>query len=936
MATYIKNNIYCELIDIPSPFETITIQANIPTKTTICNIYIPNSQPLRYQDLLDYFSQLPKPIIIVGDFNSHNILWGSINNDNRGKEIEKLCDNTNLIILNNGNPTHISLASNSLSSIDLSLCSSNIAQNIRWWTNDYTYDSDHFPIHLQIGTSVTDESPEKPVIWNTKKADWSRYSLFASVYFNQIQESATNQNASDPDTLVNTFTQHIIYIAENTIPKYHNVNNKRKLPWWNHECSIAIKKAKSDFNKYKKHADNIYLKIEYKKSRAKVRQILNEARKNSWRQFISNQLNSNTSNSQIWKTICRIKGQKYSEVSYTIFDEDDIAHTSPTQKTNILANTFTKNSSDLNYTPQFLAYKHKNEFKFLKESKQIDQQYLSDINIPFSMTELLKALKSCKNTSPGNDNIPSILIQQLPISGLEQLLIIYNKIWLTNTFPSSWKLANIVPIAKPGKNHTLATNYRPIALTCNLCKILEKMINNRLVWILEKSNWFSPFQNGFRKFRSTTNHLTTLHKDICSAFADNLHLVAISFDLEKAFEMVCQQRIVTILSNLGFNGNFLAFIKNFLLNRRIQVKSNNWTSTMNTLENGVPQGSVLSVTLFLMAINDIVSCINPPTKCLLFADDLTVYMTGKNIDNTLIILQKIIDNLSLWCNLTGFKFSSTKTSYIIFHKPRTKITVKSSLFLNGTKLKRCESLKILGLIFDYKLSWLPHINNLKKQCNQKLNIIKSISSTRWGADSQILINTYKALIRSKLDYGAIIYCSATTSTLERLNSVQTTTLRIAFGAFKTSPKNSIITEAHELPLEIRRAALLLNFASSWSLSSNKTFKYSNLEDKHLNKIINKHKHLPSPYHLKAKELLEEFNIQNIQVSKRFLPLFPPWESQNKIIIDLSIYEKSHGKKKPRPSCIELSFPNWWTNIKNITPSLQMALFLMIKKVVPSF
>ena len=112
----------------------------------------------------------------------------------------------------------------------------------------------------------------------------------------------------------------------------------------------------------------------------------------------------------------------------------------------------------------------------------------NELNKKLEISELHSVLKNNKNTSPGPDMIPNILIKQLPDSALKCLLQIYNIIYSKKLFPDIWKRAIVIPIPKPHKDHANKNNYRPIALTFNMCKILEKIINNRLRQYQEKNN----------------------------------------------------------------------------------------------------------------------------------------------------------------------------------------------------------------------------------------------------------------------------------------------------------------------------------------------------------------------------------------------------------------------------------------------------------------
>ena len=119
--------------------------------------------------------------------------------------------------------------------------------------------------------------------------------------------------------------------------------------------------------------------------------------------------------------------------------------------------------------------------------------------------------------------------------------------------------------------------------------------------------------------------------------------------------------------------------------------------------------------------------------------------------------------------------------------------------------------KFLGLTFDSKLTFLPHIKMLKAKCLKALNILKVVSSTDWGADKTILLNLYRSLIRSKLDYGSIVYGSARKSYLKILDTIHHQGLRISLGAFRTSPVESLYVEANEPSLYNRRVKLGLQY-----------------------------------------------------------------------------------------------------------------------------
>ena len=123
------------------------------------------------------------------------------------------------------------------------------------------------------------------------------------------------------------------------------------------------------------------------------------------------------------------------------------------------------------------------------------------------------------------------MLRYLPIETLHILLDIINETWKSDTFPESWREALIISIPKPGKDHFNPLNYRPIALTSCICKTVERMVNERLVWYLETNGLLAKQQCGYRANRSTVDHLIRLETFIRDASIQNQHLVAVFFDL---------------------------------------------------------------------------------------------------------------------------------------------------------------------------------------------------------------------------------------------------------------------------------------------------------------------------------------------------------------------------------------------------------------------
>ncbi|XP_042147017.1 uncharacterized protein LOC121836236, partial [Ixodes scapularis] len=143
---------------------------------------------------------------------------------------------------------------------------------------------------------------------------------------------------------------------------------------------------------------------------------------------------------------------------------------------------------------------------------------------------------------------------------------------------------------------------------------------------------------------------------------------------------------------------------------------------------------------------------------------------------------------------------------------RRGLSLDPTLHLNNIDISVQQEHKFLGVIFDKKLSFVPHLKKLKRKCLSSLNVLKVLSHISWGSDRRCLLRLYNSLVRSRLDYGAVVYDSAQSSTLKMLDPVHHLGLRLASGAFRTSPVLSLYADTHQMSLEKRRQYLSLCYA----------------------------------------------------------------------------------------------------------------------------
>ena len=514
---------------------------------TVCSLYLHPPTPVSSRAIGKLLSQLPAPFLLLGDFNAHSPLWGDPREDQRGRMIEKVISDHDLILLNTGESTFLHSAYNTSSAIDLSITSPSLALELKWQVHDDFCGSDHHPLIISSLNNAVEENTTKS--FNFQKANWN---LFQTLCLSAIDDSLLSSD--DP---IMSLSEKLLSSAKAAIP-VHSKGKGRfpRVPWFSRECKTAInqrKKAQRAF--YKNPSVENYIK--YKQEKAISRYTVKQAKRNSWRNYVSS-LNSNANTKSVWRAVRKLKGKAPKENVH--LKRDNVLVTEPRETANYLGETVARNSSSGHYSHSFQKIKQKQE----KSSPKFYSDNSEPYNKLFSLGELKTSLKRCNDSAPGPDSIHYQFLSHLPNPCLSILLKIFNNIWTTGKIPPSWKKAFVVAIPKPNRDHSDPTNYRPIALTSCLCKSMERMVNRRLMWALEKDNLLSEVQCGFRKNHNTNDHLVRLESFIREAFARKRQVLAVFFDLEKAYDTTWKHGILADLYNLNFRGRLPLFISDFL------------------------------------------------------------------------------------------------------------------------------------------------------------------------------------------------------------------------------------------------------------------------------------------------------------------------------------------------------------------------------------
>ena len=670
-------------------------------------------------------------LIVLGDFNFPNVNW-----DNLTANCNTNTINNNLIIqkryldmfsekgltpvLNNGTVTRRRVVDNVLQESHLDQV---LITNSDFITNAETVSalgkSDH------VGVLVNLKFQNNTEYIQTEKKNWSKISP------DQIQLLGSNINWDFSDNLTNTnhlwdelnskLTSISSHVPVTKIKCTKNGEVLKKEPW---DCSALKRKRKEKDLAWKLFEDT------------PLSQNLNAAlhKQGEFEKKLSEKIieyeakivAAMKTNPKMFYSYLNSK-RKIKESISALKDSMGKLTGSPKDAATLLAKFFATTFTNEPYGP------------LLEECHKEATNIIGDITFSPANVKLL-LLKLDQSKSVGPDGIHPKLLANLAKNDefVSAITLLFKNIYNSGEMPSIWKKANVTALHKKGSKCD-PSNYRPISLTCILCKVYEKIIRNHILEHVSEN--ISRMQHGFMIGRSCLSNLLESF-DIINDFLSEGETVDIFYlDFQKAFDSVPHYRLLMKLKSFGINNKTLDTISDFLSGRTFRVKVGNASSDDFPVGSGIPQGSVLGPLLFLLYINDLPNSILNSVS--LFADDLKMY--GKScMKNT---LQTDLDHLSKWQNIWLLKFNTKDNKCKVMHAGTNN--PKHKYFLDGMELPEIKSEKDLGVLVSDSLSWQPHIDAIVKKANSCVAwVLRSVISR----SPKVMLQIFKSMIRPHLEY----------------------------------------------------------------------------------------------------------------------------------------------------------------------------------------
>ena len=563
---------------------------------------------------------------------------------------------------------------------------------------------------------------------------------------------------NDVNEQFSAFQNHVNLTYCDCFPlKTKYISSYIKTKPWITEDTLAKIKLKSSY--FKRFRDGLISRTEHNRLKNRLNKEINHDKK----LYYLNIFNDSKKNSKkSWKTLHSLLGTKNCK---NHADKIFSGANSDSDRLNIvnkfndffsnIGNTLASQIPDSNNPPTFPTdYIHQNFFIF-----------------PPSYEEISRIILKLKTTWTPTDILPIKLLKKF-----HHILVIPITIMLENSiqkgvFPDELKIARITPIHKED-SFTEPSNFRPISSLFYMSKVYEKFFSLRLLNFCNKYSVISPNQFGFQHGISTTDALIRLTEDIYSALDDKQHYIAAIIDVKKAFDCVNHDILKSKLERYGIRGTPLKWLESYLTDRKCYVQIGPHSSRINTFNIGVPQGSILGPTLFLLYINNLPK-ISDTLQTQLFADDTIVSNIGSNIDVLIDSTNDELCKLNDWTIANKLTIHAGKTKFLMFTN-RLATRQNLSIRILNSVIQPINNCKYLGVYLDEKLNFKAHINYINSKISRHTGILYKI---RDNLPMKARLDYYYAYIYPYLSYNTIIWGSAYQTNLAPLFLQQKRTVR---------------------------------------------------------------------------------------------------------------------------------------------------------------
>lgn len=728
-------------------------------ETTFSAVYCPPKHNNKYDDYNTFFKKLGNRFIAGGDYNAKNLFWGSRLTTTKGRELHKVMKHNNLNCLSTGQPTYWPSDPNKIpdlvdicitKGIDTKKCSVESCLELT---------SDHTPILITMCAQILGK-PKKPSLYSIK-TDWN---YFREILNKHIHLDIPLKTELDIEEAVENITKAIQNAAWQATPDIKEQNYHEKCPTIIKQKIAEKRQARKRWQITRSPTD----KQKYHKLATELKQLLNCLKNDKIQEYLKGLTPTETTDYSLWKATRKIK-RPIHQIPPIRINHNTWARTD-TQKANAFAEHLTS------VFQPFPSHLSATEEETINKELNIPHQ----MDFPLQKTRVSEIKHIIQEISPkkapGYDLISGKILQELSLKSLKAITQIYNAILRTEYFPCQWKVAQIIMIAKPGKNPCDLTSYRPISLLPVLSKLIEKIILRRLMTIIIDRNLIPSHQFGFRKKHGTIEQAHRLVKKISNDLESKRYCSAAFIDISQAFDKVWHKGLLYKLKRALPHPAYV-LLKSYLTDRTFQVKFQETHTTLYNIQSGVPQGSILGPILYSIFTADLP--LTDQTMTATYADDTAILASDVNPSIASYKLQNHLNKLETWLKRWRIKANETKSTHVTFTLKRENCP---AVTLNEKQIPQGDTAKYLGIHLDKRLTWKTHITNKRKQLGLRFHKMYWMlgKQSQMTIDNKLLL--YKSILKPIWTYGIPLWGTACRSSIDILQRFQNNILRAIVNA----------------------------------------------------------------------------------------------------------------------------------------------------------
>jgi hypothetical protein len=346
-------------------------------------------------------------------------------------------------------------------------------------------------------------------------------------------------------------------------------------------------------------------------------------------------------------------------------------------------------------------------------------------------------------------------------------------------YPTDWKCPRVTAIHKRDEV-TLEKNYRPVSALPNRSLVFERTLAPQIADFCESITPDDQF--GFVRKCGTGDYGALLSMVLQDSLNRRLHALLVSLDVAGAFDKAWHKALLAKLKKGGLRGKALKLIESYLFLRALYVVMAGESSKTYPISCGVPQGAVWSPNFWDVAVNDLSKQIQS-CKSFNYADDSALLAVMECLDDIDAVIHEMnadMERLRVWGLKNNLTFDPGKNSFLVVSRSQFDFSKINTLEMGGVRVKYAKQgdMKLVGFIFDKKLSWSTMISNLASKARNQLGALWRL---RPVMDSSNLQQMYRAFVRSIMEYGGLEYMSARKTHLDKLDAVQRSAERICSG-----------------------------------------------------------------------------------------------------------------------------------------------------------